>query len=105
MADSKGTKRPKRSLAGLAKKGGTRLARKTLGRRLRVAGVSANDIGDTLSGKRSLSGLALAAVATRLATRSVPGALVVGGGLVAKALFDRRKRRKAAARKAEPAAD
>lgn len=32
----------------------------------------------------------------RLATRSVPGAILVGGGLLAKALHDRRKRRKQA---------
>jgi len=31
----------------------------------------------------------------RLATRSVPGAIVVGGGLLAKTLHDRRKARKA----------
>ena len=31
---------------------------------------------------------------TRLATRSVPGAILVGGGLVAKALFDRSEKRR-----------
>jgi hypothetical protein len=40
---------------------------------------------------RSLAGAAL----TRLATRSVPGALVVGGGLLAKSLYDRRRAKRA----------
>jgi hypothetical protein len=31
--------------------------------------------------------------ATRIASRSIPGALLVGGALVAKALYDKRKRR------------
>jgi hypothetical protein len=105
MADGEKIKGSRRSLAGMAAKGGTRLARRTLGRRMKIAGVSASDIGDTLSGKRSLTGLAVAAIATRLATRSVPGALVVGGGLVAKALLERRKQRKAAARKAKSSED
>jgi hypothetical protein len=34
-------------------------------------------------------------VILRVATRSVPGAILVGGGLLAKALQDRRKARKA----------
>jgi hypothetical protein len=45
---------------------------------------------------RALAGAAL----TRIAARSVPGAIVVGGGLLAKGLYDRRRahlaRRKAA---------
>jgi hypothetical protein len=40
---------------------------------------------------RSLAGAAL----TRIATRSVPGALVVGGSLLAKALYDRRHAKRA----------
>lgn len=36
---------------------------------------------------------------TRVATKSVPGALLVGGGLVAKMLFDRSQARRDAARK------
>ncbi|CAM4012981.1 DUF4235 domain-containing protein [Novosphingobium lubricantis] len=42
---------------------------------------------------QTLVGTALA----RTATRSVPGAIVIGGGLVAKTLYDRRRARKAAA--------
>ena len=40
----------------------------------------------------------------RIATRSVPGAIVIGGGLLAKTLYDRR-RGKAAAKKGAKALD
>lgn len=36
-----------------------------------------------------LLGFGLGVVATRIATRSIPGALLVGGAMVAKALYDR----------------
>ena len=36
-----------------------------------------------------LLGFGLGLIATRIATRSVPGALLVGGAMVAKALYDR----------------
>jgi len=39
----------------------------------------------------------------RLATRSIPGAIVVGGGLVAKTLLDRRQSRHGARRKGDRA--
>ena len=42
-----------------------------------------------------LLGLGLGVIATRIATRSLPGALAVGGALMAKRLYDRRKARKA----------
>ncbi|GAA0464630.1 hypothetical protein GCM10009096_01390 [Parasphingorhabdus litoris] len=38
-----------------------------------------------------LIGLGLGMVAARIATRSLPGALLVGGAMVAKALYDRSK--------------
>lgn len=40
---------------------------------------------------RGLLGAGLGVLATRLATRSLPGALLVGGAIVAKSLYDRRK--------------
>ena len=49
---------------------------------------------------QTLVGTALA----RIATRSVPGAIVIGGGLLAKTLYDRR-RGKAAAKKGAKALD
>lgn len=36
-------------------------------------------------------GTLMGAIAARIATRSVPGALLVGGALLAKALYDKRK--------------
>ncbi len=50
-------------------------------------------IAERSSGK-GLLGAGLGVVATRLATRSVPGALLVGGAFVAKKLYDRRKERR-----------
>ena len=42
---------------------------------------------------RSMAQTLVSTALARLATRSVPGALLVGGGMLAKALFDRRKSR------------
>ncbi len=42
---------------------------------------------------------------TRIATRSLPGALVVGGGLIAKTLFDRSQSRRAARKAGDKALD
>ncbi len=44
--------------------------------------------------KRSLGTRIAMAAATRIATRSVPGAIVVGGALLAKALYDRKHPKK-----------
>jgi hypothetical protein len=43
---------------------------------------------------RGLLGAGIGIAATRLATRSVPGALLVGGAFLAKTLYDKRKKRK-----------
>lgn len=47
--------------------------------------------GDTKAGKPSLVGGIVGAVAVRVATRSVPGAIVVGGAVIAKRLYDKRR--------------
>lgn len=44
--------------------------------------------------KPSLGRRIASAALVRVATRSVPGAIIVGGGLIAKALHDHRKARK-----------
>lgn len=41
-----------------------------------------------------LLGAGLGILATRIATRSLPGALAIGGALVAKKLYDQRQERK-----------
>ncbi len=40
-----------------------------------------------------LIGAGIGLVATRIATRSLPGALLVGGAILAKTVYDRRKER------------
>ena len=47
-------------------------------------------------GKSSLAGKIAGAALLRIATKSVPGAIVVGGGLLAKTLYDRKKAAKPA---------
>lgn len=44
---------------------------------------------------RGMGSTLLATAAARIATRSVPGAIVVGGGMLAKTLYDLRRSRKA----------
>ena len=46
---------------------------------------------------RSLGQSLVGTMIARVATRSVPGALIVGGGLLAKTLYDRKRARGAAA--------
>jgi hypothetical protein len=52
-------------------------------------------VGEVIGRKRGngLLGAGIGLVATRIATRSVPGLLLVGGAIVAKTLYDRRKER------------
>ena len=70
-------------LAKLARQHGGKLLNGAIGRALPEAGGTAS----------LLTGIAGAAL-VRIATRSVPGAIVVGGGLLAKTLYDRRRRSK-----------
>lgn len=44
--------------------------------------------------RRGITSKLAIAAATRIATRSVPGAIVVGGALLAKSLYDRKQARK-----------
>lgn len=53
---------------------------------------------------RSVTETLVSTALARVATRSVPGAIVIGGGMLAKMLYDNRKAR-AKARKGEPADD
>jgi hypothetical protein len=70
--------------------GGRGMAGRVLARALPTRSPGGLIRGPSLAG--SLVGTAIA----RIATRSVPGAIVVGGGLVAKALYERRKAKRAA---------
>lgn len=53
-------------------------------------------VGEVIGRKRGngLLGAGLGLVATRIATRSVPGLLLVGGAIVAKAIYDKSKERR-----------
>lgn len=99
-------------LADFALRGGGQLLRHAVERTLLGAKYSKEDAKNLVKGRsmaQTLFGTALA----RIATRSVPGALLVGGGLLAKTLYDRRKGkaaarsagRKAVAKQAEKGAD
>lgn len=85
-----------RVLAEIARKNGGKLLNSAVGKLL-PDGTSAGPAKKTL-----LGGLA-GAVAVRIATRSVPGAIVVGGSILAKTLYDRRRARKLPGAKAEKA--
>jgi len=82
---------------GLALRKGGSVARRHLDKRLAAHGLSTADITKILARRESFGTRLAAAVLVRLATRSVPGALVVGGGMGAKALLNRRRRRGIAA--------
>lgn len=86
-------------LADIALRAGSALLRRGVEK-----GVLGHSLGKTKAGGivrgqglgKTLAGTALA----RVATGSVPGAIVVGGGLIAKTLYDRRR-----AKKAKPSGD
>ncbi|MFN2258696.1 MAG: hypothetical protein ABR601_02520 [Parasphingopyxis sp.] len=62
-------------------------------------------LGRTVANKvagRGLLGAGVGLVATRLALRSLPGAALVGGGLFAKHLWDRRREKQAAHEEMSP---
>jgi len=77
-------------IADLALRGGGRLLRHAVERGLLGAKYGKSDAKDLVKGRTMTQTLVGTAIA-RIATRSVPGALLVGGGLLAKTLFDRRQ--------------
>ncbi|MCB2072977.1 MAG: hypothetical protein H6917_16075 [Novosphingobium sp.] len=89
-------------LADILLRGGNRLLRRGVERGLLTAKYSSNQA-DKLMKKRTLLGTLATTALARVATRSVPGAIVVGGGLLAKTLYDRRKAREEAANQPPPA--
>jgi hypothetical protein len=79
-----------------------RIARQNGGKLLNTAIDVLLPVDGTKTGKPSLVGGIVGAVAVRVATRSVPGAIVVGGAVIAKRLYD--KRRAGSAQNAKPKA-
>ena len=87
MADSK-------LLATLARQHGGKLLDAAIERLIPAEAKAADQ-------KKSVSGSVANAVLARVALRSVPGAILVGGGILAKRLHDKRKARLAAEREAK----
>jgi hypothetical protein len=76
-----------RLLAEIARKGGGKLLNRAVDKVLPVEVA-------TKPARKSLFGRIAGAMVVRMASRSVPGAIVVGGGLLAKRLYDRRHARR-----------
>lgn len=72
-----------------------RIARQNGGKLLNTAIDTLLPVDGAKSGRPSLIGGIIGAVAVRVATRSVPGAIVVGGAVIAKRLYDRRREKPA----------
>lgn len=91
-------------LADVVLRGGGRLLRHVVERTLLQAKYTPGKAKAIVKGRsmtQTLVGTALA----RVATRSVPGALVVGGGLLAKTLYDKRRGKAAARAEGKAAVD
>ncbi len=89
-------------LSDVVMKAGKRLLDQAIGATAPVADAAASKAAAALpKSKRSKAkgaiGVMASGAAMKLASRSIPGALLVGGGVIAKTLYDRRKLRKAAA--------
>jgi hypothetical protein len=82
-------------IADLALRGGGQLLRHAVERTLLGAAYSKADAKNLVKGRTMAQTLIGTAVA-RIAMRSVPGAIVVGGSLLAKTLYDRRRGKGAA---------
>lgn len=83
-------------LADIALRGGSMLVRRGVERGLLGRKYDSKKAKAILKG-RGLGETLLHTVIARVATRSVPGAIVVGGGLLAKTLYDRRRANQAKA--------
>jgi hypothetical protein len=79
-----------RILAAVARKGGGKLLDAAIGKVLPTAAAPAQKVA-----KKTMLGGVAGMVAMRVATRSVPGAILVGGAVIAKKLYDRRHAGKA----------
>ncbi len=85
-------------IADIVVRGVTRMVRDSMHKgvlRTRYSRDKAKDIVDNQSLMHTIAIYGI----TKVATRSVPGALLIGGGLIAKTLYDRGKSRNAAKRR------
>jgi len=89
-------------IADIALRGGGRLLRHVVERGVLGVKYSPEKAQNIVKG-RSMAQTLIGTAIARVATRSVPGAIIVGGGLLAKALYDRRKDAQAAKAEGEAA--
>ena len=80
-------------LADLVLRGGGALMRRAVEKNLLGRTVGKGKAQKIIKG-RTMGQTLLGTAVARIATRSVPGAILVGGGLLAKALYDRKKGKK-----------
>lgn len=81
-------------LTDIALRGVSRLARRMTEQKMLSKRYSKEAARSAIAG-RTLTETLIATAAARAATRSVPGAILIGGGLLAKTLYDRRRGRMA----------
>jgi len=91
-------------IADIAIRGASRLFRRTVEIGLLRAKFPPEKARDIVEG-RTLGQTLVSAGIARVATRSLPGALLVAGGLFAKAVFDRSLSRRESSRRGEQALD
>ena len=77
-------------IADIVLRGGGRLLRNLVERNV-LKTKYPHDTAKSLINGRGMAQTLIGTAVARIATRSVPGAILVGGGLLAKALYDRRK--------------
>lgn len=82
-------------LADIALRGGGQLLRHAVERTLLGVRYSPDKARDIVKG-RSMAQTLIGTALARVATRSVPGAILIGGGLLAKTLYDRSRNARAA---------
>lgn len=87
-------------VADIAMRTAMRLFRRTLEKGLLHARFDPAKAHEIVEG-RTLGKTLVSAAAARMATKSIPGALLVGGGILGKALLDRSISRRKAARKGD----
>ena len=87
-----------RLIARIARQGGGKLLNSAVNR---LFPAPPKEKGKKKDATRMMGGMIASTALTRVAVRSVPGAIVIGGGILAKKLYDRRRARLAEASPAE----
>ena len=87
-------------MAGIVMKAGSYLVSDFVQKRLLKGRYGVEDA-KAIVESRGLKHKAASLIAAKVATKSVPGAVIISGGLVAKALFDRGGKKRKAKREAD----